>query len=297
MPATTPRPLRSALPTAPRTPSRTPARPATGCVPEPPRRRRPPTRARARRRRRTGGCGSAAGSSWGCRARSMLLRGVRGQGEPRTATGRAGNGPQSQPDARVVADLDRPQPGPVPGLLRAGVADVQLVQIGGEPADERRARRVGVRLVRTGAEPGGVTQPRRQVEPDADPRPGAVPVGRRHDLDLQRDLVGDGPAVGDVDGPRAVRRPDADADHGPLRVDGDDAVHEPVQAAFAPAALRRATVRAVVGDPAVVVGGRPPQLQPRTVDVEAEQPAQPAGVLVELGVARRVGPAHLLRRV
>ena len=58
--------------------------------------------------------------------------------------------------------------------------------LGGEPADPGGPPGVRVGLVRPGAEPARPGQLRRQVEPDADPRPGAVPVRRRGDLDPQR---------------------------------------------------------------------------------------------------------------
>ncbi len=207
----------------------------------------------------------------------QLLRGVRGEGEPGAVAGRvrdasaagAGRPRRRRPPASAARPGARSPAGgssgrsarpgspanrPTPAAARAESGYDSC----GPVPNQRACRSV-----------------RRQVEPDAHPRPGAVPVGRGHDLHPQGDLVGDGPAVGDVDGPRAAGGADPDAHHGPVRVDRHHAVHQPVQTALAPAALRRPTVRAVVRDPPVVVGGRAPQLQPRAVDVEAEQPAEP----------------------
>ena len=123
------------------------------------------------------------------------------------------------------------------GLLWAGVRDIELVDVGFEAADACRLLSIGVGLARAGAEPARMPELTRQVEPYADSRPGAVPPGRRSDVDKQGKSVRQPPVVGHINkavapgGRRSYR-------YQQLIMVGEDLiqpVHQPVQAPLPPA--------------------------------------------------------------
>jgi hypothetical protein len=127
-------------------------------------------------------------------------------------------------------------------LLRTRVADIELLDVACKATDLGSVLGVGVVLVRPGTEPGGMAQLWWQVEPDAHPRPRAVPVGRRVNLDAELDAVRSlTPAIGHVDELTAVGRggPRLHDDLTMIMFYADDPVDEPVQPALPPALFRR----------------------------------------------------------
>jgi hypothetical protein len=92
------------------------------------------------------------------------------------------------------------------GFLRPGVADIEVVDACGEAADPRCPSGIWIGLGRARAEPTSVSHIGRQVQSDTDPRPRAVPVVRRYDVDVKAHLRAvELPSVADVDQLRTGR--------------------------------------------------------------------------------------------
>src|SRR4029450_9862977 len=94
------------------------------------------------------------------------------------------------------------------GLLRSRVGHIEMINVGRESADSGSLLGSGIGLVRPSTEPTGIPQLARQVEPYADPRPGAVPTGRRHDVHEQGQAVGQPPLIADIHEEIAAGRAD-----------------------------------------------------------------------------------------
>ena len=296
MPATTPRPLRSALPTAPRTPPRTPAPRATAGTGRPRPGRRPPTPALHGVVEEQVACGSDGGSSCGCPARSTSCGVCAVEGEARAVAA----GPGRVAAAAGRARRRRPPACAAPRGARSPAGGSSATFSSSRSAANRptqaASRRVRVRL----GGPGPNQRPRTATRGRSNRTPTRGQVqsqsGEGTTSTCSADLVRRRPAVGDVDGPRAVRGADPHPDDDGTRLDraSRGAPAGPARARASGSRSERWSRARRPTRPAVVVGRRPPQLQPRAVDVQAEQPAQPPGAVVELdGPAR--APAHRAR--
>ena len=73
-----------------------------------------------------------------------------------------------------------------------------MINIRRESADPGSLPSVRIRLMGASAEPAGMPQLCRQIEPYADPRLGAVPTGRRHDVHQQSKAVTQPPVIGHI---------------------------------------------------------------------------------------------------
>ena len=162
---------------------------------------------------------------------------------------RVGDGCEPQPRTPSSSrDLQAAQLGPVPGLLRPGVAHGQLVEPGREPADPRGRVACRDTTRRAGAEPARPVELGRQVE--AGRRPAArcspSPVTGRPRRSSRQAVVADA-ASGSATSTTAPLLAAADPDAGPTsrrRPDGRCSTHpvdQPVEPALAPALLRRRT--------------------------------------------------------
>jgi hypothetical protein len=107
-----------------------------------------------------------------------LLRRVRAQCESRPMKAPALPGSDAQPLRRSVGYHQRAQLAAMPGLLWSGVGDIEIVDVGCETPNTCRQSSVGLGLAHS--------------------RPGAVPGGRRYDVDKKGKSIGQPPVVGHI---------------------------------------------------------------------------------------------------